>query len=144
MEYPREQYINHLKTVKDKDIVKVITGVRRSGKSYLLKTLYARYLKDQGVNDDHIIIVSLDLKKFEHLRDSDILYNYLKNRITDRKRYYIVLDEIQLVDGFEALVNSIKEEFNTDIYITGSNSHFLSIKLGHDFLQTLLPAFAHS
>lgn len=126
MEYPRTAYINRLKAVKDKDIVKVITGVRRCGKSYLLKTLYSRYLREQGVDESHIIIVSLDLKKYEHLRNSDALYDYIKERMADKKRYYVFLDEVQLVDGFESLVNSIKEEFNTDIYITGSNSHFLS------------------
>lgn len=126
MEYPRTEYLNKLINAKDKDIIKVITGVRRAGKSYLLKTIYARYLAEQGVDEDHIIAISLDLKRFEELRDADNLYNYLKNEIRDDARYYVFLDEIQLVEGFEAVVNSIKEEFNTDVYITGSNSHFLS------------------
>lgn len=133
MEFPRTEYLKRLISVKDKDIVKIITGVRRSGKSYLLKKIFARYLENHGVQEDHIITISLDLKKFEKLQNADALYQYIEKKITDKKRYYIFLDEIQLVKGFESVVNSIKEEFNTDIYITGSNSHFLSSDINTTF-----------
>ena len=111
---------------RKKDIVKVITGIRRCGKSVLLNEIYYDYLMADGVPSDHIIKVSLDLKKWETLRDGDALYRYVADAIRDEELYYVFLDEIQLVDGFEEIVNSIKAEFNTDVYITGSNSKLLS------------------
>jgi len=106
--------------------VKIITGIRRCGKSVLLNEIFYNYLISSGVPADHIIRISLDLKKWEKLRDNDSLYNYLSQSIKDSDTYYIFLDEIQMVDRFEEVINSIKSEFNTDIYITGSNSKLLS------------------
>ena len=122
----RKQLINKLINYRDKDIVKVITGIRRCGKSVLLNDLYYEYLIGTGVSSDHIIKVAFDLKKWEHLRDGDALYRYICDTILDQRKYYVFLDEIQLVDGFEEVVNSIQSEFNTDIYVTGSNSKLLS------------------
>ena len=122
----RQKYLEKLIRYKDKDIVKVVTGVRRCGKSILLKEIYKDYLINSGISENNIIIISFDIKKWEHLRDSNKLYKYLKKQIKNQGKYYIILDEIQLVEGFEEVVNSIKSEFNTDIYITGSNSKMLS------------------
>ena len=126
MYIPREQLLKKLIAYRDKDIVKVITGIRRCGKSVLLNELYYDYLINEGVPADHIIKVALDLKKWKHLRDADTLYQYLCDAIVDEGMYYVFLDEIQLVDGFEEVVNSIKAEYNSDVYITGSNSKMLS------------------
>ena len=126
MYIPREQLLKKLIAYRDKDIVKVITGIRRCGKSVLLNEFYYDYLINEGVPADHIIKVALDLKKWKHLRDADTLYQYLCDAIVDEGMYYVFLDEIQLVDGFEEVVNSIKAEYNSDVYITGSNSKMLS------------------
>ena len=122
----RNKYLEKLIRYKDKDIVKIITGVRRCGKSVLLNNIYRDYLLKNGVSQENIISISFDLKKWENLKNSDKLYKYFLKTIKNEKKYYVILDEIQLVDGFEEVVNSIKNEFNTDIYITGSNSHLLS------------------
>ena len=122
----RDLLLGKLIQYRKKDIVKVITGIRRCGKSVLLNEIYYDYLLADGVPSDHIIKVSLDLKKWETLRDGDALYRYVADAIRDEELYYVFLDEIQLVDGFEEIVNSIKAEFNTDVYITGSNSKLLS------------------
>ncbi|HHW94948.1 MAG TPA: ATP-binding protein [Mogibacterium sp.] len=102
------------------------TGVRRSGKSILLNELFYRYLIDDGVQSDHIIKIAFDMKKWENLRESDELYSYLLGKFADDEKYYLLLDEIQMVDGFEEILNEIRSEYNTDIYVTGSNSKLLS------------------
>ena len=122
----RDQLLDKLVRYRKKDIVKVITGIRRCGKSVLLNDIYYDYLLADGVPPDHIIKVSLDLKKWEALRNGDALYHYIAESIRDDELYYVFLDEIQLVAGFEEVVNSIKAEFHTDVYITGSNSKLLS------------------
>ena len=122
----RERLLDKLKRGRKKDIVKIITGLRRSGKSVLLNNIFYDWLIADGVQKDHIIKISLDLKKWEALRDGDELYNYIAQTIKDDELYYVFLDEIQMTDGFEEVVNSIKAEFNTDVYITGSNSKLLS------------------
>ena len=128
----RDRLLNQLIRYRKKDIVKVITGIRRCGKSVLLNEIYYDYLLSDGVPGDHIIRISLDLKKWEALRMGDALYHYVVDEIRDDELYYIFLDEIQMVEGFEEVVNSIKAEFNTDVYITGSNSKLLS----HDISTT--------
>lgn len=122
----REHLLNKIISYRDKDIVKIITGIRRCGKSVLLNELYYDFLLRSGVPASHCVKVALDLKKWAHLRDGDALYQYIGEQIKDDERYYIFLDEIQLVNGFEEIVNSIKAEYNADIYITGSNSKLLS------------------
>ena len=122
----RDQLLNKLIQYRKKDIVKIITGIRRCGKSVLLNELFYEYLLSDGVQADHIIKVSLDLKRWESLRNGDKLYHYIADAIHDDELYYVFLDEIQLMDGFEEVVNSIKAEYNTDVYITGSNSKLLS------------------
>ena len=103
----REQLLNKLIRYRKKDIVKVITGIRRCGKSVLLNELFYEYLLSDGVPSDHIIKVSLDLKKWEALRNGDMLYHYIAEAVHDDELYYVFLDEIQLVEGFEEVVNSM-------------------------------------
>lgn len=121
----REGYLNKIIKYKDKDIIKVITGVRRCGKSVLLFDIYYQYLLNSGVDEEHIIRVNLENIAVKHLRDSENLYNHIMDQKVDDEKYYVMIDEIQYVDDFEDLVNSLKNE-NFDVYITGSNSKMLS------------------
>ena len=107
-------------------MIKVITGIRRSGKSYLVFTIFKNYLKSQGVTDDHIIAIELDMYENEKYRDPDTILGYIKNRLTDEGDYYIFLDEVQLLSKFESVLNSFLRMSNVDVYVTGSNSKFLS------------------
>ena len=122
----RKKYLDKLIRYKDKDIIKIITGIRRCGKSVLLNQIFYKYLLQNGVDEQHIIKISFDMKKWEHLRNGDLLYSYINECIVDEEKYYIFLDEIQMVSGFEEVVNGIKAEFNSDVYITGYNSKLLS------------------
>ncbi len=132
----RETYLRQLIDRMDNGEVKIVTGPRRSGKSWLLNRIFKDYLLEQGVAEENIIIVSFDLDDEEEtgdLTDRQTLKSYLYSRITDAASpYYIMLDEVQEVDGFEKIVNGLNAKDNVDVYITGSNSHFLSsdIKTG--------------
>ena len=126
----RESYLRQLIARRDNGEIKIITGPRRSGKSWLLNRIYKDYLIGEGVPEENIIIVSLDTddeEEFGDLTDRHTLKSYIYNRMLSAgSHYYIILDEVQEVDGFEKLVNGLNAKDNTDIYITGSNSHFLS------------------
>lgn len=122
----RQKYLDKLIKQKDKDIIKVITGIRRSGKSFLLFNIYRDYLVSVGINDDHIIRINLETKSNANLRNPDALYEYCVKQIKDDARYYIFIDEIQFVENFEDVVNGLKIDYNCDLYITGSNSKLLS------------------
>lgn len=125
----RETYLQQLISRKDNGEVKIITGPRRCGKSWLLSRIYKDYLLQSGIPEDNIIIVSFDMDDEENgdLTDRQALKSYLYSRITsDSTPYYIILDEVQEVEGFEKLVNALNAKDNIDVYITGSNSHFLS------------------
>lgn len=126
----RETYLRQLIDRMGNGEVKIITGPRRSGKSWLLNRIFKDYLLGQGVEEDNIIIVSFDLDDEEEtgdLTDRQALKSYLYSRITDAaKPYYVILDEVQEVEGFEKIVNGLNAKDNVDVYITGSNSHFLS------------------
>ncbi|MGP1419852.1 MAG: ATP-binding protein [Sphaerochaetaceae bacterium] len=121
----RPLYIDQLMRYKDKDLIKVITGVRRCGKSVLLFNLYKDWLIKSGIKDERIITVNLEDKDNAGLRNSDALYSYIKGRITDSGKYYVMIDEIQYVIEFEDLLNSLRNR-GLDVYITGSNSRMLS------------------
>ena len=121
----RPLYLKQLIKHKDKDIIKVITGVRRCGKSVLLFEIYSNYLIQNGVDADCIIKINLENIENIPLRDSMKLYGYIKEKIVDGKKYYVMIDEIQYVNEFEDLVNSLKN-MGVDVYITGSNSKLLS------------------
>ena len=126
----RESYLHQLIARRDNGEIKIITGPRRSGKSWLLNRIYKEYLISEGVPEKNIIIVSLDTddeEEFGDLTDRHTLKSYIYNHMQSAdSHYYIILDEVQEVEGFEKLVNGLNAKDNTDIYITGSNSHFLS------------------
>ena len=122
----RQKYLDKLISQKDKDIVKVITGIRRCGKSVLLFNIYYDYLLSMGVKKENIIKINLETKRNEGLRDADALYNAVVEQIITDEKYYVLIDEIQFVDGFEDIVNGLRVDYNCDVYITGSNSKLLS------------------
>lgn len=129
----RNLYLNRLIEHKNNGMVKIITGVRRCGKSYLLNTLFYNHLKNIDVDDSHIIKIALDDYGNKELLNPDNLYSYVKAKITDDANYYILLDEIQMVNNFESVVNGFMHIANADIYVTGSNSKFLSSDIITEF-----------
>ena len=133
MEIKRDFYLNKLIGHKKNGMVKIVTGVRRCGKSYLLLKLFKKHLLDSGVPEDHIVSIALEGYGNKHLQSPDKLYEYVTSKIVDDKDYYILLDEIQLVPDFESVVNGFLHIDNADIYITGSNSKFLSSDIITEF-----------
>lgn len=126
MEIKREKYLKALTNRMHNGLIKVITGIRRCGKSYLIFKLFKHYLKEIHISDDHIIEIALDERKNKHYRNPDVLLEYVENKIKDNELYYLLLDEVQLLDEFEEVLNSLLHISNLDIYVTGSNSRFLS------------------
>lgn len=126
MEIKRDRYLNTLISKKHNSLIKVITGMRRCGKSYLLFTLFKEHLLSDGVNEDHIIEIAFDAFENKKYRDPDVLYPYLKEQIKDDAMYYVLLDEVQLLGEFESILNSLIRMKNVDVYVTGSNARFLS------------------
>ncbi len=124
----REEYLRSLKQWKDEQVIKVVTGIRRCGKSTLL-TQYQDWLKTEGITDNQIISLNFEELEYEELLDYKKLYSYLKEHLAENQTTYIFLDEIQNVPGFEKVVDSLYVKSNTDIYITGSNSYLLSGEL---------------
>ena len=124
----RIDYINYLNKFKDMPLIKVISGVRRCGKSTLFLQ-YIEYLKSNNIDDDHIIFINFEDLEYEEYTNYKMLYNYLNKRIIDSKKYYIFLDEIQNVEKYEKTVDSLLVKGNCDIYITGSNAYMLSSEL---------------
>jgi len=122
----RQKYLDKLISYKDKDLIKVITGIRRCGKSVLLSEIYYDYLLNVGVDRENVIRINLETKNSASLRNADALYSYIADQIKNENRYYVFIDEIQTVDGFEDVLNGLRVDYNTDIYITGSNSKLLS------------------
>ena len=125
-EIKRDIYLNKLIDRKENGMIKVITGIRRCGKSYLMDPIYKNYLLSIGIKEDHIIKLELDSIENEEYLDRYKLYNYIMGQIKDDKMYYILLDEIQKVNSFESVLNSFLRKENLDVYVTGSNSKFLS------------------
>lgn len=126
MEIKRDKYLNDLINRMHNGMIKVVTGIRRCGKSYLLFTIFKNYLLEQGVPQDHIIEIELDQRKNRQYREPDVILDYIESLITDSGRYYIMLDEVQMLKDFEEVLNSLLHIKNVDIYVTGSNSKFLS------------------
>lgn len=126
MEIKRDKYLNDLINRMHNGMIKVVTGIRRCGKSYLIFTIFKNYLLEQGVEESHIVEIELDQRKDKKYRNPDILLDYIESRIVDDKPYYILLDEVQMLDEFEEVLNSLLHIKNADIYVTGSNSRFLS------------------
>ena len=133
MEIKRDIYLNRLIRREKNGLIKIVTGIRRCGKSYLLFNLFHDYLLNKGVKEDHIIEVALDDRENKELRDPDNMLKYVKERIVDRDTYYIILDEVQLLAEFEDVLNSFMHIRNADVYVTGSNSKFLSSDLVTEF-----------
>ena len=126
MEIKRNRYLNTLISKKHNGLIKVITGMRRCGKSYLLFTLFKEHLLSDGIDENHIIEIAFDAFENKKYRDPDVLYPYLKKQIKDDAMYYILLDEVQLLGEFESILNSLIRMKNVDVYVTGSNARFLS------------------
>ena len=126
MEIKRDHYLEQLISKMNNRLVKVVTGMRRCGKSYLLFNIFKEYLSSKGIDKNHIIEISFDTFESKKFCDPNVLYPHLKESIKDEKMYYILLDEVQLLSDFEAVLNSLIRMKNVDIYVTGSNARFLS------------------
>ena len=126
MDIKRDKYLNDLINRMHNGMIKVVTGIRRCGKSYLLFTIFKKYLLQQGVSESHIIAIELDQRKNKKYRDPDTILDYIESLIEDDEQNYIMLDEVQMLQEFEEVLNSLLHIRNADIYVTGSNSKFLS------------------
>ena len=130
----RNSYLEKLKNKRNNGLIKVITGLRRSGKSYLLDPIFKNYLLNDGVKADHIIKIDLDSIEYRKLiEDGMNLYNYVMDKIVDGETYYVLLDEVQKVKDFVSILNSFLRKNNLDVYVTGSNSKFLSTDIITEF-----------
>ena len=126
MDIKRDKYLNDLINRMHNGMIKVVTGIRRCGKSYLLFNIFKNYLLEHGVAASHIITIELDQRKNKKYRDPDTILDYIESLIEDDEQYYIMLDEVQMLQEFEEALNSLLHIRNADIYVTGSNSKFLS------------------
>ena len=132
-EIKRDLYLEKLINRQENGLIKIVTGIRRCGKSYLLDPIYKDYLLRNGVKEDHIIKIDLDERKNNKYLDPDVLDEYIRSLIKDNDMYYIILDEIQKVEDFESVLNGFLHIDNLDIYVTGSNSKFLSSDIKTEF-----------
>jgi len=126
MNIKRDKYLNALINRMHNGLIKVVTGIRRCGKSYMIFTIFKNYLLEQGIDEGHIVSIELDQRKDKKYRQPNIILDYIESCIKDEKQYYILLDEVQLLEDFEEVLNSLLHIKNADIYVTGSNSKFLS------------------
>ncbi len=133
MEIKRDAYLQQLIERKDNGMIKVITGIRRCGKSYLLFNIFKSYLLVNGIKTDHIIEIALDGIENEELRDPKVCFKYIKDVMKDEEKYYLLLDEVQMMPRFEEVLNSLLRMSNIDVYVTGSNSKFLSSDIVTEF-----------
>lgn len=133
MEIERNAYLRQLILRKNNGMIKVITGIRRCGKSFLLFNIFKKHLMENGVSEDHIIEIALDGIENEELRNPKTCYRYVKTALKDKESYYLLLDEIQFMPRFEEVLNSLLRISNLDIYVTGSNSRFLSSDIATEF-----------
>lgn len=129
----RDTYLNKLIARRHNGMIKIVTGLRRCGKSFLLSTIYANWLKEQGVDKNHIIDINLEDRRNKRLRNPDELLAHIDSKLTDEKVHYIMIDEIQLVPEFEDVLNSYLYMSNADVYVTGSNARFLSSQVRTEF-----------
>ena len=129
----RDSYLQELIDGKGNGLIKIVTEIRRSGKSFLLFELFHTHLKENGIDDNHIIEVALDDRRFLKLRNPDKMLEYIDEHIKDEKMYYIILDEVQLMESFVDVLNSLLHIRNADVYVTGSNSKFLSKDIATEF-----------
>jgi len=129
----RESYMNQIIQRKHNGLIKIITGIRRCGKSYLLRTLYKEYLLGSGVKEDHIIEMAFDLYENIEYRNPKIFYPWIMEQLKDEDKYYILLDEVQLLDEFISVLNGLADKKKCDVYVTGSNAKFLSRDIVTEF-----------
>ena len=118
---------------KDNGLIKIVTGLRRVGKSYLLKTLFKEYLLGEGIRKDHVLIIDLEDRRNKAFRDPDYLLDWVDAQMKDEEQYYIIIDEVQRVDEFVDMLGTLVGKENADVYVTGSNSHFLSSDIATEF-----------
>ena len=129
----RNDYLNKIIARRENGLIKILTGIRRCGKSYMLNYIFYNYLIESGVKDDHIIKLALDREENVKYHDSKLLNKYILSQIKDKDMHYVLLDEIQLVENFEYVLNGLLYEGNIDVYVTGSNSKFLSSDIITEF-----------
>ena len=133
MQIERPIYLQQLIDSKDNGLIKIVTGLRRVGKSYLLKTLFKKHLLSEGINKGHILIIDLEDRKYKDFRNPDYLLDWVDKQMIDDEQYYIIIDEVQRVDEFVDMLGSLVVKDNADVYVTGSNSHFLSSDIATEF-----------
>ena len=138
MEIQRDAYLQQLIARKNNGMIKVITGIRRCGKSYLLFRIFKKHLLEDGVAADHIIEIALDGIENQELRDPKVCFRYIKNAVKDGGSYYLLLDEVQFMPRFEEVLNSLLRMDDLDVYVTGSNSKFLSSDIVTEFRLSLI------
>lgn len=126
MKIGRDVYLNKLISKRHNGLIKVVTGMRRCGKSYLLFNLFKEYLVNEGVAENHIIEIAFDSFENKRYRDPEVLFPYIMEKMSDERMYYVLLDEVQMLDEFESVLNSLGRKQNVDVYVTGSNAKFLS------------------
>lgn len=129
----RSTYIDQLVRSKGNGLIKIITGLRRSGKSFLLKKLFRQHLLDDGVKEDHIIIIDMESRKNKPFKDPDYLLDWVEKEMKDDETYYIIIDEVQEVNDFVEVLSTLSVTEGTDVYVTGSNSRFLSSDVVTEF-----------
>lgn len=132
-EIKRDYYLNQLIDRKGNGLIKIVTGIRRCGKSYLLRTLFKRHLIESGVPEDHICEMAFDLYDNIEFRDPQVFYPWAKEKIADQNRYYFLLDEVQMLEEFVSVLNGLADRKNCDVYVTGSNAKFLSRDIATEF-----------
>ena len=133
MKIDRPFYMQQLIDSKDNGLIKIVTGLRRVGKSYLLKTLFKDYLLEEKVSKDHILIIDLEDRKQKAFCNPDYRLDWVDAQMKDDEQYYIIIDEVQKVDDFVEMLGSLVVKENADVYVTGSNSHFLSSDIATEF-----------
>lgn len=129
----RSKYIDQLVRSKGNGLIKIVTGLRRSGKSFLLKKLFRQHLLDEGVAEDHIIIIDMESRKNKNFKDPDFLLDWIEKEMKDDSTYYIIIDEVQEVNDFVEVLSTLSVTEGTDVYVTGSNSRFLSSDVVTEF-----------
>ena len=129
----RYRYIEHLSRSKNNGLIKIITGLRRSGKSFLLKKLFHQHLLDEGVREDHILVIDMESRKNREFKNPDYLLDWVEKMMIDYETYYIIIDEVQEVEDFVEVLSSLSVTEGADVYVTGSNSRFLSSDLVTEF-----------
>ena len=133
MQIQRDLYLNKLIERENNGLIKIVTGIRRCGKTYLLNELFVQHLLDAGIEEDHIIQISLEGIANRSFKDPEYTYRFITDKINDDKTYYVIIDEVQMMDDFADLLNGLLILKNMDVYVTGSNSKFLSSDIATEF-----------